>query len=165
MRRSEEPGVAGTALRIVLVGGGFALTLLLLIHFGDALAVPFAAAPPAVLRIPGSLAICLLTLGLLFALHRTLGPRDGDVMGLGPLRQAWRPLLAGMLLWTVPAVVSLAAAQAMGLIRLQLGVGWATALALAATHLLAVLLAEALPEELVFRGYIAGLLARRLRML
>lgn len=161
MSDSHAPGVAGLALRIVLAAAGFALVLWLAVRFGDGLAVPLAAGWPATERLPGSLLICAVTLVLVWALWRGLGPRDGDVLGLGALSRAWRPLLVGLLAWAVPAVAGLLVAQALGLVELRVGAGVGAVLAVAGIHLLAVMLAEALPEELLFRGWVHGLLARR----
>lgn len=157
--------IAGLALRILLAAGGFAVILSMAVRFGDQFAAPLAGTWPATQRIPGSLAISVLSLGLLCVLWRSLGPREGDVLGLGRLRQAWKPALTGCLLWAVPAAVGLATTQALGLTELGIGAGAGSVLTLVVIHLLAVGLAEALPEELVFRGYVHGLLARRLRLL
>ena len=165
MGTDTTPGMAGMALRIALAVGGFGLILLVAVQVGGAPAAADMGAPAALQRLPGSLAIGVATLGLLYVLWRTLGPRDGDVLGLGLLRQAWKPVVAGVLLWAVPAAVTLAVMQAMGLAELEMNAPAGTVLALIGIHLLAVLLAEALPEELVFRGYVAGLLERRVRLL
>ena len=88
MGTDTTPGMAGMALRIALAVGGFALILLVAVQVGGAPATSGADTPSALQRLPGSLAICVAALALLYALWRTLGPRERDVLGLGPLRQA-----------------------------------------------------------------------------
>ena len=84
---------------------------------------------------------------------RAIGHR-GDVAGL-------RAFLAGMALWLLPALAGTALCLAMGWTTIRLESPPATVLAALPALALGVLLVEAFPEELAFRGYLQGLLARR----
>lgn len=82
-------------------------------------------------------------------------------LGLGPLRTGWRQFVFGAACWGIPAAVMFA---------ISLGAGWAElTLRASATEIagavlgltVLVLLYEAIPEELVFRGYFFTVLTGR----
>lgn len=100
--------------------------------------------------------VALLALVLRYPVRR----RWSD-LGAGPLRTGWRHFVCGAACWGIPAAVTFAIA---------LGAGWAETTARASATEIAgavlgltvlVLLYEAIPEELVFRGYFFTVLAGR----
>ncbi len=116
-------------------------------------------------RLASGLAISLAILaGIAVLLRRTAWMRWRD-LGLAGGREARFWFLAGFLLWLIPATLAVLAAVTLGLVELRLTVDAATLIAMMGMHLLTVLLLEAFPEELLFRGYIATMLAQRLRPL
>lgn len=94
-------------------------------------------------------------------LRRSLGMRWSD-MGLGSGQEARFWFLTGFMLWLIPATLAVLVTLTMGLVELRLTVDVATLAAVISLHLLTVLLLEAFPEELLFRGYIATVLSKRL---
>lgn len=103
----------------------------------------------------------VLGVGLVVLARRFLDRRPLAGLGLTSLRTGWRWLLVGMAFWLVLAGVGAAVA---------LGAGWAgitstgltQQLVLLAVYLpVLVFLYEALPEELIFRGYVFQNLAER----
>ena len=101
----------------------------------------------------GAVAIILALRG------RASGPW-GDV-GMAHASANLRAFLLGVCLWCVPALLGIAACVGMGWTSIELR---ATPIALLVTLLplaLGVFLIEALPEELLFRGYAQGLLGTR----
>src|SRR5690554_3159226 len=99
------------------------------------------------------LAVVLLALRMDRLGLRAIGHR-GAAAGL-------RKFLAGMALWLLPALAGTALCLAMGWASIRLESPPATVLAALPALALGVLLVEAFPEELAFRGYLQGLLARR----
>lgn len=123
--------------------------------FGDAYSDRLGHAVRAVLT--AALAVPLVVLA-----RRYLDRRRWAELGLGPLRRdGWRPLLFGAAFWLVAAALGTA---------VVFGLDWAgpataafdVAALLPALYLpVLVLLYEALPEELIFRGYVLRNLADR----
>lgn len=105
-------------------------------------------------RIATGLAISTLTLGVIALLIRAVDRLPLAAVGLNSIRTGWRIAGWGALAWLLPAAASF------GVLAL-LGAPLSTTVSageLARTTLLlavAVLLSEALPEEVLFRGYIA----------
>ncbi|MFI6265600.1 lysostaphin resistance A-like protein [Micromonospora sp. NPDC051006] len=78
-------------------------------------------------------------------------------------RGALRMTLVGAAIWLLPALSAIAGCVALGWVRIDLLHSPAALLLLVATQIVLVFLLEALPEELVFRGYLFVNLAERLR--
>ena len=144
--------LASTAWRIALVmlplGAGLTVVDALL---GDArdLSAPMTLA----LRIAAGVAISALSLGVIVLLvHVADGQRMGDA-GLTSPRAGWRLAVWGALLWTVPAAATFGVLGLLGA-PLTVTVPGPDLARTVLLLLLAVLVAEAIPEEAVFRGYV-----------
>jgi membrane protease YdiL (CAAX protease family) len=154
-----RPGVASVVLRVGLPIAVLAIGLL-------AAATAREPASPRELttllwRIQTGALICVavvLTIGLLI---RLVDRRPWSGFGLSSPSVAWRAFVVGLLAWLLPAGATFAIFALVGM-PLELR---ATAAQVGQTVLilsLAVLISEALPEELVFRGYLTGVLGERL---
>ncbi|WP_143728258.1 CPBP family intramembrane glutamic endopeptidase [Micromonospora cremea] len=104
----------------------------------------------------------LLVVPLVVVARRLLDRRPWTGLGLPSLRTGWRPLLLGMACWLVPAALGFALCLGFGWVEISPRTSAADALRVAALLVVLVLLYEALPEELVFRGYLQRNLATRL---
>ncbi len=82
--------------------------------------------------------------------------------GVGRWRDAWRPFAIGVILWLVPATVAVVGLLAFGA-PLTVNATAAETLAVVMLVLGAVLLSEAIPEELIFRGHLMSVLGERLQ--
>lgn len=80
-------------------------------------------------------------------------------LGLQPVRDAWRPLLIGIAAFAVPSALGLGVALSTGWVTLQAQVPMTHILGWAAALVVLVFFFEALPEELIFRGYLQRNLA------
>lgn len=90
---------------------------------------------------------------LVWAARRYLDRRPWSGLGLTGPRDAWWPFLVGALSWLLPAAVGLGVALALGASVTPAVPLTEVVLSLAALTVL-VLLYEAVPEELIFRGYL-----------
>lgn len=104
----------------------------------------------------------VLIVPLVVAARRLLDRRPWTGLGLPSLRSGWRRLLLGMACWLIPAAVGFALCLGFGWVEIRLRASAPDALGVAALLVVLVLLYEALPEELVFRGYLQRNLATRL---
>ncbi|RLP81276.1 CPBP family intramembrane metalloprotease [Micromonospora sp. BL4] len=104
----------------------------------------------------------LLVVPLVVAARRLLDRRPWTGLGLPSLRTGWRHLLLGMACWLVPAALGFALCLGFGWVEISVRTSAADALRVAALLVVLVFLYEALPEELVFRGYLYRNLATRL---
>lgn len=105
------------------------------------------------LRIAAGLAISALTLAVIALLIRSDSRQRMRDAGLTSPRSGWRLAAWGALLWTVPAVAAFVVIGLLG-VPLTVTVPAADLAQTAVLLFLAVLIAEALQEEAVFRGYI-----------
>ena len=100
-----------------------------------------------------ALFVTVLALPMVWAARRFLDRRPWSGLRLTGVREAWGPLFVGLLSWLLPASVGLGIALALGAsISPSAPVG-EIVFSLAALTVL-VLLYEALPEELIFRGHL-----------
>lgn len=108
-----------------------------------------------------AVAATALTVPLIVAARRLLDRARFSGLGLTPLRVGWRPLLAGVLCWAIPAAVagSVVVGQGWAEVTVTEPLGSLVGGLVAVTAL--VFLYEALPEELIFRGYFYANLAER----
>ncbi|MEV4659412.1 CPBP family intramembrane glutamic endopeptidase [Micromonospora sp. NPDC049301] len=104
----------------------------------------------------------LLVVPLVVVARRLLDRRPWTGLGLPSLRTGWRHLLLGMACWLVPAALGFALCLGFGWVEVSVRTSPADALRVAALLVVLVFLYEALPEELVFRGYLHRNLATRL---
>ncbi|MEU3309900.1 CPBP family intramembrane glutamic endopeptidase [Nocardiopsis sp. NPDC055551] len=100
-----------------------------------------------------ALFVTVLALPMVWAARRFLDRRPWSGLGLTGVREAWRPLLVGALSWLLPASVGLGVALALGASISPSAPAGEIVFSLAVLTVL-VLLYEALPEELIFRGYL-----------
>ncbi|MGV0685454.1 CPBP family intramembrane glutamic endopeptidase [Mycolicibacterium thermoresistibile] len=108
-----------------------------------------------------ALGATVLTVPLVVVARRRLDRRGWSGLGLTPLREGWRPLLLGIGWWAVPAAVATVGVVAAGGAQLRVQEPIGNVLAGLAALTVLVLLYEALPEELIFRGYFYANLAER----
>ena len=94
-----------------------------------------------------------LAVPMVWLARRYLDRRPWSGLGLSGPREAWRPLLLGVLAWTLPAAVGLALALALGVSITPNAPPGEMVLTVLVLVLL-VLVYEAVPEELIFRGYL-----------
>ncbi len=109
------------------------------------------------LRAVAGLAIGVLALGVIALLLRAADGRRMRDAGLTDFRTGWRLAVWGAVVWAVPAGVTFSVLALLGT-PLTLGAPLLEVAAATLLLLLAVVLAEALPEEAVFRGYLTTVL-------
>jgi len=103
-----------------------------------------------------------LVVPLVLIARRRLDRRPLAGLGLAPPGAAWRPFLAGAGFWLAAAGLGLAATLGLGWARIDRSPPTTGILLLALALPVLVFLYEALPEELIFRGYLYRNLADRL---
>lgn len=96
----------------------------------------------------------VLTVPLVVVARRYLDRRSLSGLGFPPFRTAWRSFFLGMGCYLLPASVGLGAVLALGWVELSLDTSVADLVFLLLSLAVLVFLYEALPEELVFRGYL-----------
>ncbi|AXB43303.1 CPBP family intramembrane glutamic endopeptidase [Amycolatopsis albispora] len=105
----------------------------------------------------------VLTVAAIALACRFLDRRPWRELQLGPPRAGWRFFLLGMVLWLVPAALGWALCTGLGWARVTV-TGDAAEVAASLLALVALVICyEALPEELIFRGYLFRNLAERYR--
>ena len=110
-----------------------------------------------------SVASLVVYVALVVAARRLLDRRPLAGLGLEPFPRAWRPLLLGVVAWLVPAAVGVALCLGLGWARIMLEGSAGALAAVLALRLALALIYEALPEELLFRGYLYRNLATVVR--
>ncbi|MBM7494980.1 membrane protease YdiL (CAAX protease family) [Micromonospora luteifusca] len=110
----------------------------------------------------GAVITTVLVVPLVVLARRLLDRRPWAGLGLPSLRVGWRRLLLGMACWLVPAALGFALCLGLGWVEITVRTSAGDALRVAALLVVLVFLKEALPEELVFRGYLQHNLATRL---
>ena len=121
--------------------------------------LPEAASPAQ--RLLAGCVISTLTLAFIALALRwdRLGP---SLLGVTRMRDVLRGMLGGAGLWLSTALPVTAILLWLGIAEVRMDSDWFAALATLVILIPAVLLIEALPEELIFRGYLQGLAARSL---
>lgn len=158
MRRPDTPpplSAVGLLLRL-----GIALLACIAIWKIGLSQLPDAAMPTQ--RLLAGIVVTALACGFLFLALRA-DRVDAGLLGLGRPQQVVRGALAGAGLWLLTAAPATAVLLWTEMASVRIASDWPTALATLALLVPAVLLIEAIPEELLFRGYLQGTLARRLR--
>ncbi|MGC4815758.1 lysostaphin resistance A-like protein [Micromonospora sp. DT228] len=110
----------------------------------------------------GAVLTTALVVPLVVVARRWLDRRPWAGLGLPSPRVGWRRLLLGMACWLVPAAVGFALCLGLDWVEISVRTSVGDALRVAALLVVLVGLKEALPEELVFRGYLQHNLATRL---
>lgn len=95
-----------------------------------------------------------LVVPLIILARRYLDRESFATLGLAYDRSAIRPFLVGAISWLVPFALSFGTLLAFGLVEIRALAPLSDILAFIPLLILLVLLLEALPEELAFRGYI-----------
>lgn len=98
--------------------------------------------------------VSLLGVSLVVVARRHLDRRRFPGLGLPVSRAAWKPCAAGVLAFVLPSLAGLSVAVLAGWVELSLAVPAPDLLASVTLLVLTVFLYEALPEELIFRGYL-----------
>lgn len=106
--------------------------------------------------------LCGLTVPMVVLARRFLDRQPWAGLGLPLFRVGWRRLLFGMACWLIPAGLGFALCIGFGWTQITVDVPLGGLLLLTAARIVLVFLYEALPEELVFRGYVYRNLATAL---
>jgi membrane protease YdiL (CAAX protease family) len=157
---TRRPGLVSLLGRLAIAIGSLAGGLLLLVAIaGDG--APSAPMSLAV-RLVGGVILSAVVIGVVTVLARRADRRSVAAFGLTGPRDGWRAFATGFLAWLVPAAAVLAI---MGLTGTALSLHGTPGevVTVVVLVLAAVLVSEAIPEEVVFRGYVTGVLAERLR--
>lgn len=112
-------------------------------------------------RILSGLIISALVIVLIVTLARAVERRRLSELGFTTIAGDLRAFGLGIVAWTVPAAITFAILALLGS-PLQITAPGAEFWLVLGLLFLAVLLTEAIPEELVFRGYVSAVLAERL---
>ncbi|WP_030491098.1 CPBP family intramembrane glutamic endopeptidase [Micromonospora chokoriensis] len=110
----------------------------------------------------GAILTTAVVVPLVVVARRFLDRRPWAGLGLPSLRAGWRRLLLGAACWLVPAAAGFALCLGLGWVEISVRTSVGDVLRVAALLIVLVFLKEALPEELVFRGYLQRNLATRL---
>lgn len=95
----------------------------------------------------------LIVIPFIFGVRYFLDQRSWDGLGLSRLTSAWYPLLIGMICWIVPATVGIITCVVLGWTQITLQEPIGNILLAGVVLFFLVFIYEALPEELIFRGY------------
>ncbi|KIH96800.1 CAAX protease [Streptomonospora alba] len=101
-----------------------------------------------------ALTVFVLAVPMVWLARRYLDRRPWSGLGLTGPGPGWRPFLAGAASWLIPGLLGLTLAVAMGWVELVANRPPAVIAGTMAALVILVLLFEALPEELIFRGYL-----------
>ncbi len=135
------------ALAILPLGVGLVLATVLLPASDDP------SGPAALsLRIAAGTAISAATLSVIALVVRLADRQRMSAAGLTSMRTGWRLMVWGGIVWTVPAAVTFGVLALLGT-PLTVTVAGPELARTVILLLLAVLVTEALPEEVAFRGY------------
>jgi hypothetical protein len=101
-------------------------------------------------------AVAALTLyvPLVVVARRFLDRGQMSGLGVAPFPAAWRPLLLGVAAWLIPAAIGSAVVIGLGWSGITLRSSGGALAAVIGLRFVTVLIYEALPEELLFRGYL-----------
>lgn len=136
------------ALAVLPLGAGLAILPALLPTARD-----LSDTPTLALRIAAGVGLSALTFAMILLLVRVVDRRRMWEAGLRSPIAGWRLAVWGALLWTVPAAATFGVLGLLGAPLTVTAPGPELALTLLLLFL-GVLLSEAIPEEMVFRGYV-----------
>ena len=105
-------------------------------------------------RFVNALVVSVLVVPFVITARRYLDRRPWSGLRLTGFGEGWKPFLVGAVSWLMPAAVGLAVALALGWVEITLLVPATETVAFVVMLVVAVFLFEALPEELIFRGYL-----------
>lgn len=141
----------GLIPRLALVFTGTSGIWLLIVYLNTTV---FAGDTTTGVRLLNAALTCLLAVTLIVASRQQLDHRRLDGLGLALNRDAWTPFAAGLAAFTVPSFLGFTFATLTGQIQLTLLASGADLAASMALLVVTVFFYEALPEELIFRGYL-----------
>lgn len=101
-----------------------------------------------------AVAALLIAGALVVAARRLLDRRTLATLGLSRGRSAARDMLLGALSWLLPAAIGLVVALAAGWLRIEIDATLTETVGVVLLLVVLVLVYEAIPEELIFRGYV-----------
>lgn len=149
--RSDADQQIGLFWRIAIVFAGATLIWLLIVYVNQTV---FGPEYDRTGHVVNAVLASLLTVPLVVLARRILDKRPLAGHGLPSLRTGWRSFLLGMGCYLFPAGIGLAAVLALGWVEISVETTPADLLSGLAGLMVLVLLYEALPEELIFRGYV-----------
>lgn len=144
-------GRLGVAWRITVV---FIATALIWLFIGYVYQSVFGSGYDRLGHVINAVLATVLTVPVVVLARRFLDKRPLAGLGLSPLQVGWRSFFIGMGCYLIPAGIGLGAALVLGWVEISLTTSLSNFMALLIGLVVLVLLYEALPEELVFRGYI-----------
>ncbi|MCY9786050.1 CPBP family intramembrane metalloprotease [Nocardiopsis sp. EMB25] len=147
--RPERPPVL---VRVILVTVG-ALLVWLLMGWVDDTLFPAEEVTTAS-HVVNALLVFVLAVPLVWAARRFLDRRPWGGLGLTGVREGRRPFLVGAAAWALPGAAGIALCVAMGWASVTAAVPWTELLPGVLSLAALVLVFEAVPEELIFRGYL-----------
>ncbi|WP_116246204.1 CPBP family intramembrane glutamic endopeptidase [Nocardiopsis sp. FIRDI 009] len=147
--RPERPHLL---VRVGLVTAG-ALLVWLLMGWLDGTLFPAEEVTTAG-HVVNALVVFVLAVPLVWAARRFLDRRPWSGLALTGVREGWRPFLVGAGAWALPGAAGIALCVAMGWSSVTAAVPWTELLPGVLLLAALVLVFEAVPEELIFRGYL-----------
>lgn len=141
----------GLPLRVGAVFVGAAAIWLLIVYVNIVLLIDN---DSLAVRLMNAALASILGVALVVVARRHLDRRRFDGLGLTTTRKAWIPFVVGVAAFALPSLVGLGIATLAGWVQLSLAVSASDLLASMAVLIVTVFLYEALPEELIFRGYL-----------
>ncbi|SIT69110.1 CPBP family intramembrane glutamic endopeptidase [Microbacterium sp. RU33B] len=138
-------------LRLAIVLLGVVVVWGSVIALGTAL---FGGRPTVGARVFTAVSVGCLAVALVVAARRWLDRRPFSGLALPVSRAAWRPFLVGLLAFSAPSLVGLGVAVAAGWMTVTTLAPGPEVFGMLALVVVTVFVYEAVPEELVFRGYV-----------
>ncbi len=139
----------GWRIAIVLVGAIVIWTLMVWVSMSV-----FGGAVTLLSRAVCALMVFCLVVPMIFFARRFLDRRPWTTLKLQALPEAWRPFLVGAASFLLPSAAGLGIALVAGWLRVTSVLLPLELVAAISFTILTVLLLEAIPEELIFRGYV-----------
>lgn len=147
-KKSARLGL-GWRVAIVLIGTVAIWTLMSVVAL-----VVFRGEVSTASRIVCALIVFGLAVPMVVLARKHLDNRPWSTLGLQGWREGWRPFLIGTASFVVPSVIGLTVAVVAGWVRITSTAAPIGLLAGILFTVATVLLLEAVPEELIFRGYV-----------
>ncbi|OLT29724.1 CAAX protease [Nocardiopsis sp. CNR-923] len=105
-------------------------------------------------HVVNALVVFVLAVPMVWAARRFLDRRPWGGLGLTGVREGWRPFLVGAAAWGLPGAAAIAVCLVLGWSSMGAAAPWAELVPRIALLAVLVLVFEAVPEELIFRGYL-----------
>lgn len=98
--------------------------------------------------------VCIFMLPVIFFFRKVIDNTTLSGLGLGEIEKAWKPFLIGALILLTPASIGIALCLLFGWTQIQITAQISEIIIFIPLLIALVFIYEALPEELLFRGYI-----------